>query len=204
MKKPVTLVALGDSFTEGFGIPADAAFPAVLERLLRQNGHTVSILNLGVSGDSTGDALQRIRRFFHLQRSPQTLPHAGIIEIGANDGLYGAEIEEVEANLRAILDIFATARIPVLFTGMRALFCEDDSFADAQYCLEFAELFPALAKEYAAKTPVVFYPFFLEGVFGEAWLNLDDGLHPNETGTQKIAEQILPFAETLLEGIYQS
>ena len=195
MTQPINILALGDSLTEGFGLSPADAFPAVLEQLLRERGHLASVLNLGLSGDTTLGGLQRLQRFFNLQRSAQTYPHAAIVELGANDGLNGIMPEEVEANLNAILSLLGKRKIPVLFTGMRALFCENNFFADERYCNEFAELFPRLAKQHGS----IFYPFFLEGIFGKPELNLEDQLHPNATGTRMIAEKICPLVEQLLK-----
>jgi acyl-CoA thioesterase I len=178
--RPLKLVALGDSLTAGYGLPGEAAFPAVLERALRAKGYAVSIANAGVSGDTTSGGLAR------LDWSVPDGTDGVILELGANDMLRG-----IDPNIprRALDEILARLRergIPVLLTGMYA-----SRNLGAEYVARFEAIFPDLAKKYG----VPLYPFFLDGVAGVRELALPDGLHPTAKGVQVIVERILPTVE---------
>jgi acyl-CoA thioesterase I len=181
--EPVKIVALGDSLTAGFGVPAQAAFPARLEAALRAKGHAVEIANAGVSGDTPAGGLAR------LDWSVPEGTDAVILELGANDGLRGADPKLTRATLDAILRRLTERRIAVLFAGMHA-----PRNLGPDYVKAFDAIFPELAAAY----DVVFYPFFLDGVAGASALNQGDGIHPTAAGVDVIVARILPKAEELI------
>lgn len=184
MGEPVTILAFGDSLTAGYGLDPGMAVPELLEDMLRSDGHNVTILNAGVSGDTTTGGLARL---------PWTLQQdadAAILELGANDGLRGEDLEVMESNLDAMLRLFDKRSMPVLFAGMKAM-----PNLGAEYAGEFAAVFSRLAERH----DVIFYPFYLEGVAGDPELNLPDGIHPNEEGSRRIAENIYPYVVELVE-----
>jgi len=177
------LTVFGDSLTAGFGLRADQAFPACLERLLRAEGFDVSVDNAGVSGDTTAMGLER------LDWSIPGAPDGVILELGANDGLRRLPTAEVEANLEAIISRLAARGVPVMLAGMKSILN-----MGRDYGREFTALFPRLAQKHG----LVFYPFFLEGVAGVASLTQADGLHPNAAGTEDVARRILPTVKEFL------
>ncbi|WP_460033054.1 arylesterase [Megalodesulfovibrio paquesii] len=181
--RPLRLLAVGDSLTAGYGLPPEASFSAVLEQSLRAEGWNVTVVNAGVSGDTTTGGLNRLP---WLLEEPWD---AAILELGANDMLRGEDPAIAEANLASMLELFRQKRIPVLLAGMRALANYGEDYTRA-----FNILYPTLAEEYDA----VLYPFFLEGVAQDPALNLPDGLHPNARGIRVIVEGILPKVEELL------
>jgi acyl-CoA thioesterase-1 len=178
--RPLKLVALGDSLTAGYGLPGEAAFPAVLERALRAKGYAVSIANAGVSGDTTSGGLAR------LDWSIPDGTDGVILELGANDMLRGIDPNIPRQALDEILARLRERGIPVLLTGMYA-----SRNLGAEYVARFEAIFPDLAKKYG----VPLYPFFLDGVAGVRELALPDGLHPTAKGVQVIVERILPTVE---------
>lgn len=181
--RPVKIVALGDSLTAGFGLPADAAFPARLERALTGKGLAVAIANAGVSGETSADGLAR------LDWSVPNGTDAVIVELGANDVLRGIDPKRTRATLEAILRRFAERRIPVLLVGMRA---------PPNMGADYARAFDAIYPDLAAAHDVVFYPFFLDGVAAERDLNQGDGIHPTAAGVDVIVGRLLPKAEELV------
>ena len=181
--RPVKIVALGDSLTAGLGLPANAAFPARLERALAEKGIAAEVVNAGVSGDTTADGLAR------LDWSVPDDSDAVILELGANDALRGLDPAQTRANLDAILKRLTARRLPVLLAGMRA-----PPNMGAEYTKAFDAIYPDLAAAYG----VVLYPFFLEGVAAERALNQGDGLHPTAAGVDVIVAKILPQAEELV------
>jgi acyl-CoA thioesterase-1 len=180
---PIRIVALGDSLTAGFGLPAQAAFPAKLEAALRKKGFAVVVTNAGVSGDTASGGLAR------LDWSVPEGTDAVILELGANDALRGVPPEVTRTALGSILDRLRKRGIAVLLAGMRAPPNMGPAFVEA-----FDAIYPALAAEH----DVVFYPFFLDGVAAERGLNQPDGLHPTAAGVDRIVEGILPKAEELI------
>ena len=181
--KTQKLVALGDSLTAGYGLPAGKAFPEQLEAALKAKGIDVAVINAGVSGDTAADGLAR----YDWAVPPEA--DALIVELGANDMLRGLPPDDTKATLAAILDRAKAAHLPTLLVGMRAA-----PNLGADYDRAFDGIYPALAGQYG----VAFYPFFLEGVAGDPKLNQPDGLHPTAAGAAEVVQRILPAVEALL------
>jgi acyl-CoA thioesterase-1 len=181
--RPLRLVALGDSLTAGYGLPQAAAFPIVLQAALAARGHPVEIANAGVSGDTAPGGLDR------LDWSVPDGTDGVILELGANDMLRGADPAATKQALEAIITRLKARNIPVLLAGMYAA-----RNLGSDYVARFDAIYPDLAKRY----DLVLYPFFLDGVAGEARLALPDGLHPTAEGVRIIVKRILPTVETFV------
>jgi len=181
--QPVKIVVLGDSLSAGFGLPAGAAFPAMLEHALAAKGIAATVANAGVSGDTASGGLGR------LDWSVPDGTDAVILELGANDALRGIDPKLTKAALDGILTKLGDRRITVLLAGMQA-----PRNMGPDYVRAFDAIFPALASTH----PVVFYPFFLDGVATDPKLNQGDGMHPNAAGIGVIVARILPQVEELV------
>jgi acyl-CoA thioesterase-1 len=181
--KPVKILAIGTSLTQGYNLPPGTDFTAVLQTQLRAKGYDAAIVNAGVSGDTSAGGLAR------LDWALAEPYDAAIVEFGSNDALRGLSVEQTSANLDQILTKLKAKRIAVLFTGMKS-----PRNLGPEYVTAFDAVYPALAK----KHDVLFYPFFLEGVAAELKLNQRDGIHPNEQGTLVIVRGILPYVEKLI------
>lgn len=177
------IVALGDSLTAGYGLPAQDAFPAQLQKALRAKGHNVTVVNAGVSGDTAGGGLDR------LAWSVPDGTDGVILELGANDALRGIDPKVTKTAVEKILARLAARHIPVLLAGMKA-----PRNMGPEYVKAFDAIYPALASSHS----VVFYPFFLAGVATNRALNQGDGMHPNAKGVHVIVERIMPSVEQLL------
>jgi acyl-CoA thioesterase-1 len=184
--RPIRILALGDSLTEGYGLPPGDDFPNVLEHALRAKGLDVAVINAGVSGDTSAGGRARLDWSLGDEKSS---PDAAIVELGANDGLRGLPVTEMEKNLDDILARFRQRHIPVLFTGMKAPRNYGESYAKS-----FDAAFPQLARKYS----VLFYPFFLDGVALNATLLQADSLHPNPKGVEVIVKNITPMVVRLI------
>src|ERR1043166_6748514 len=182
-ERPVKIGALGVSLTAGLGPPADAAFPARLQRALARKGIAAEVVNAGVSGDTTADGLARI------DWSVTEDADAVILELGANDALRGLDPAQTRGNLEAILRRLAARRLPVLLAGMRA-----PPNLGTDYVQAFDAIYPALAAAHG----VIFYPFFLDGEAALRDLNQGDGIHPTAAGVDVIVAKILPQVEDLV------
>lgn len=177
------VIFLGDSLTAGYELGEDRAFPALVAQALRAEGVPLRVVNAGVSGDTTAGGLRRLD--WLLAQKPDVL----VVELGANDGLRGHPLDEIQRNLRAIVERARGAGVRVLLLGMRI----PPSYGP-EYTRGFARTYPKLAKELAV--PLV--PFLLQGVAGRPELNLPDGIHPNAEGARIVAATVVPYLRRLL------
>jgi acyl-CoA thioesterase I len=182
-ERPVNIVALGDSLTAGYGLAANEAFPARLQRALSAKGLAANVANAGVSGDTAAGGLAR------LDWSVPDGTDAVILELGANDALRGFDPAITRKALEAMLRRLQTRKIPVLLCGMLA-----PPNLGAEYGRAFNSIYPDLA----AQTGAILYPFFLAGVAADPKLNQSDGLHPTAAGVAVIVDRILPQVEELI------
>ena len=185
----VSVLALGDSLTAGYGLAQEDSFPAQLEKSLVSSGHPVRVINAGVSGDTTAGGLAR------LEWALADKPHIVIVELGANDALRGLNPAQTYANLDQILARLQRAGCVVVLAGMKA-----PKNLGPGYSAEFDQIYPDLAKRY----DVLFYPFFLEGVATVFDLNQADGIHPNPAGVRLIVKGIQPLIIEALEMVKNS
>lgn len=177
------IVALGDSLTAGYGLPPGQGFTDVLSRALKAKGWDVDVTNAGVSGETAEDGLARYD--WSVPQGADAL----IVELGANDMLRGLPPQSAKSALAEILERAKKAHLATLLAGMRAA-----PNLGADYRGKFDAIYPELAQRYE----VALYPFFLEGVAGDARLNQKDGLHPTREGVEKIVSAMLPAVEALL------
>jgi acyl-CoA thioesterase I len=177
-------VVLGDSLTAGLGIPREDAYPAVLQRKLREAGIPLEVMNAGVSGDTSADGLRRAS--WALEGEVRLL----ILVLGANDGLRGLPPTQMKENLQSIIHRARQRAIPVLLVGMEA----PPNFGE-QYTAAFRQVFRDLARE----NTITLVPFLLEGVAGVPDLNQADGIHPTSSGAARIADHLLPAVKTMIQ-----
>ncbi len=183
---PLKIIAFGDSLTAGYNLPADAAFPAVLQKALRADGFSVDIVNAGVSGETAADGLARFDWTFGDGAD------AAIVELGANDMLRGLDPKQTAVTMENLFGRLKDRHIPFLIAGMLASPSLGEDYKKA-----FDQIYPALAQKFDAPL----YPFFLQGVMGMRQLQLPDGLHPNRDGVERIVANILPAVEGFLKSL---
>jgi len=181
------IIFLGDSLTEGFGVPPDASYPSLIEKQLSDLGYSdIQVINAGISGATTAGAARRLN--WHLRA------HAGktllVIALGANDGLRGLELSASRKNLEETITRAKKSGMSVVLAGMKI----PPNYGE-DYAKEFESLYPLLAEKHG----VTLIPFLLEGVAAEPDYNLADGIHPNEQGYEKIASHVLSFIKPLLD-----
>ena len=169
------VVALGDSLTAGLGLDADEVYPALLEHQLRTEGYELTVVNAGVSGDTTAAGLRRVE--WVLEGDVRVL----ILALGGNDGLRGLPVAQMKRNLDDIISFARDRGVVVLLAGMEA----PPNFG-AVYTTKFRNAFSELAREHE----VAFLPFLLDGIAGEPTLNQDDQIHPNAEGAALMAEHV--------------
>jgi acyl-CoA thioesterase I len=181
---PLKLAVLGDSLTAGFGLKSEEAFPARLQAALKREGRTVTVLDDGVSGDTSAGGLDRLD--WILGDKPDIV----MVALGANDALRAIEPATTERNLSAIIEKLKAAGVTVWLAGMMA-----PRNLGPDYVAAFDGIYQRLADKY--KVPL--YPFLLDGVAQNPSLNQADGLHPNPKGVDVIVQRILPFVTKNLD-----
>ncbi|MCW2303002.1 acyl-CoA thioesterase-1 [Rhodovulum sulfidophilum] len=187
----VTLAALGDSLTQGYGLPQEEGFVPQLEAWLKAQGAEVTVLNAGVSGDTTAGGLSRIG--WTLTPEVDGL----IVALGGNDLLRGIDPAASRANLDAILTQADASDVPVLLVGLDA---------PGNYGPEFKAAFDAMYPELAKAHDALYFPNFLKGLTdlpdrGAAMARYmqDDGIHPSAAGVTLIVEAMGPSMLELVD-----
>jgi acyl-CoA thioesterase-1 len=183
------ILAVGDSLTEGFGVPSADAYPAQLERALVAAGHAVTVVNAGVSGETSSGTRQRID--WLLQQQPDIV----ILAIGGNDGLRGIDPALTEQNIEEIVRRSQASGAVVVLPGMEMV-----RNLGSEYTDQFRAIYPAVAE----RTGAILMPFFLEGVAADPALNQPDFIHPTAEGYAVVVEQILPYVEQAITEVTES
>ncbi|MDM8535500.1 arylesterase [Desulfobacterales bacterium HSG17] len=173
-----TIAAVGDSLTEGYGLDETQAYPALLEKKLKENGFFYKVINAGISGETSSGTFSRIKWILNLK------PDIVILETGANDGLRGIDPKLTKKNILETVRILKENNVVVVLAGMQMI-----QNMGQEYTKEFAQIFPDIAKQ----EDLVFFPFFLEQVAGSPLLNQADGIHPTAGGYEIISEKIYPY-----------
>jgi acyl-CoA thioesterase-1 len=181
--QPVKMVVLGDSLSAGLGLSGPAAFPARLQKVLKDKGIEVDMINAGVSGDTASGGRDR------LDWSVPAGTEAVIVELGANDALRGTDPAVTRAALTDIVSRLKARRIAVMLCGM---------LAPPNYGKDYAARFNTIYPDLAKKFDVPLYPFFLAGVAADPNLNQADGIHPTAEGVDIIVANILPTVQAFL------
>ena len=174
------ILFLGDSLSEGYGLPEEQSFPRLVEKKLKARKKDVVITNGGVSGSTTASGLTRLK--WHLKKKTDIV----VLELGANDGLRGLNIPASKKNLVEIIRYARNKKIKVLLLGLLL-----PPNYGSKYVEQFRNMYSSISKE--EKVPML--PFLLEPVAGKPELNLPDGIHPNAKGHDLIADLVAPFLE---------
>lgn len=196
LAQPVTILALGDSLTQGYGLPVEEGFVPQLQEWLRDRGHDVAVINAGVSGDTTAGGLARV------DWSLTDAVDAMIVALGGNDLLRGIDPATSRANLRGILEVARARDLPVLLIGLPA---------PGNYGPEYKRDFEAIYPDLSAEFGTLLVPNMLaaitgaqaDGAAGRARTDLlqPDRIHPNARGVQAIVTEIGPEVERLIARI---
>ncbi|WP_235916071.1 arylesterase [Thalassovita mangrovi] len=189
MAAPATLIAFGDSLTQGYGLIEQEGFVPQLRAWLAGQGADVRVINAGVSGDTTAGGLARLD--WSLTWDVQGM----ILALGGNDALRGTDPGVTRANVRAMLQVAQDKGVEVLLVGLRA----PGNFGP-EYQAEFNAIWPELSEEFGT----LYAESFFEGL-GETDpaelgdLFQPDGIHPNGEGVRLIVEGLGPKVLELIE-----
>lgn len=178
------IACFGDSLTAGLGLDDGQSYPALLQKEIDAHGYRYQVENLGVSGETTQDGLARMGMV--LAEKPAIV----VLEFGANDGLRGQPVPNIERNLAAMIDSFQKAGIKLVLAGITL-----PPNYGAEYISRFDAMYRSLATQY--KVPLI--PFLLVNVAGNPRLMQRDGMHPNAQGTQIVSRTVLRVLEPLMQ-----
>lgn len=171
-----TILVYGDSLSAAYGIPREQGWVTLLQQRLESQGLPYRVANASISGETTSGGLSRMGAALK-----QYQPDIVLIELGANDGLRGLPLADMQRNLAAMIEAGQTAKARVVLLGMRI-----PPNYGPRYTQEFAESYPMLAQRY--HLPLV--TFFLGGVAGKPELVLDDGLHPTAAAQPLLLDNV--------------
>jgi acyl-CoA thioesterase-1 len=174
----LTILAIGDSLTEGFGVDPQDSYPSQLGKKLEQDGFEVQVINGGISGETSSAALTRLDWMLRTQ------PDIVIVETGGNDALRGVDLEVTLANIDEIVRRFGESGSVVIVAGLQII-----QNLGSDYTAEFAAIYP----EVAAKYDAILIPFVLEGVAADPELNQPDFIHPNALGYAVMVDHMYPY-----------
>ena len=178
------IVAFGDSLTIGLGLLEQEAYPALLQNKINEAGYQFEVVNAGVSGDTSAGGLRRLD--WALEGNVKVL----IVAFGGNDGLRGLPVAQMKENLSQIIDKARERNIVIILAGMEA---------PPNFGQEYATGFRQAFRDVALNKRVLFIPFLLNNVAGKPELNQADGIHPNQQGTQIVADTVWSVLEPLLD-----
>jgi acyl-CoA thioesterase-1 len=180
-----TILVFGDSLSAAYGIPPEQGWVALLTQRLKAQGYGYQIVNASVSGETSSGGRERLPRALQLHQ-----PGIVLLELGGNDGLRGLPLEELRANLAAMVQLAQAAGAQVLLVGMRIPPNYGPRYTDG-----FARVFPDVASQY--HVPLV--PFMLQNVALDPQRMQQDGVHPNARGEPPVLETIWPQLLPLLK-----
>jgi acyl-CoA thioesterase-1 len=178
------IVAFGDSLTIGLGLLEQEAYPALLQKKIDEGGYEFEVVNAGVSGDTSAGGLRRLD--WAIEGDVKIL----IVAFGGNDGLRGLPVAQMKENLSQIIDRARERSIVVVLAGMEA----PPNFGQ-EYATQFRQAF----RDVALNKRVLFIPFLLNNVAGKPELNQADGIHPNQQGTQIVADTVWSVLQPLID-----
>ena len=180
------ILAFGDSLFAGYGLDEQQGYPEQLEDTLRARGTNARVIDAGVSGDTSAAGRQRLAFTLDAQDTP---PDLVILELGGNDMLRGIQPDQTRANFSAMLEELRARQIPVLLMGMRA---------PPNYGTEYQQQFDALYADLAQEYGTALVPFWLESIYQDPALFLDDRIHPTAAGIAALVEDTVDDVERVL------
>jgi acyl-CoA thioesterase-1 len=179
------IMFFGDSLTAGYGLDTEEAFPAVIQQIVDSLNLNYTIVNAGLSGETTASGRNRLDWVLNQKAD------VFILELGANDGLRGIPLNETRQNLQAIVDSVREKNpdTVIILAGMQI-----PPNMGQEYTAEFRKIFPELA----AKNETLLIPFLLDNVAGIPELNQEDGIHPTIEGQKIVATNVWEVLKPIL------
>jgi acyl-CoA thioesterase I len=180
------IIFLGDSLTAGLGLSSDRAYPALIQSRLDARGSGWTVVNAGVSGDTSAGGVRRLD--WSLEGGAAVV----VIALGGNDALRGLPVADLKVNLDRLVAQAKASGARVVVAGMEA---------PPNNGPEYTAAFRAAYREVAARHDVVLLPFLLDGVAGVEALNQADGIHPNDEGARRVADTVWTVLDPIVRDI---
>lgn len=180
-----SVLFIGDSLTEGYGVKKEQAFPEVAGRILREHSYNTRIINGGISGSVSADSDRRLSWFLKMKLKPDVL----VLALGGNDALKGTPVEVIKRNLGKAIDLAKGNGLQVLLCGIQIY---------ANFGPEYAQNLQRVYQELAHEKKVALMPFLLEGVALKKDLNQSDMKHPNALGHEIVGKNVARELEKIL------
>ena len=179
------ILFFGNSLTAAYGLDTEEGFPNLLQLKMDSLGLEYTVINSGLSGETTSGGRNRLDWVLNQEVD------IFVLELGANDGLRGIPLKETRANLQAMIDMVRekNPNTKIVLAGMQI-----PPNLGKDYTTEFKNIYPELA----SKNNVALIPFLLEGVAGIPELNLEDGIHPTVEGQKIVAETVWQVLKPIL------
>lgn len=181
-----TVVFLGDSLTEGYGVDHDSAYTSLVQKKITTDKISWKVVNSGISGSTSASGPSRAKWLLKAKEKPSLV----VVVLGANDGLRGLPVDSVKKSLNETVKIFSEAKVKTVIAEL---------YVPPNYGKEYSEKFKKTFGDVAKENKIPLMPFLLEKVAGKTDLNLSDGIHPNEKGHQIIADGIYSFLKKYLD-----
>ncbi len=180
------ILFFGNSLTAGYGLDTQEAFPALIQNRLDSLGFAYTVVNSGLSGETTSGGKNRLDWVLNQKID------VFVLELGANDGLRGIPLKETRNNLQEIIDAVRAKNenTQIILAGMQI----PPNMGKA-YTSEFKTIFPELAE----KNNITLIPFLLDGVAGNPSLNQTDGIHPTLEGQKIVANNVWSVLQEMVE-----
>ncbi len=180
-----TILVLGDSLSAAYGLRPEQGWVALLGKRLRDQGYGYELVNASISGETTSGGVQRLPRALTLHK-----PGIVVIELGANDGLRGLQVETTRGNLQKMVALAKSSGARVLLVGMRM-----PPNYGPRYTTDFMQMYRDIANQEGLRL----VPFLLESVALDPTRMQDDGLHPNASGEPYVLDTLWPQLEPMLK-----
>ncbi len=179
------LLVFGDSLSAAYGIPVNQSWVHLLGERISKQGYPFKVFNASISGETTSGGLSRIDAAVS-----KYLPRVVLIELGANDGLRGLPVKDMQNNLQEMIQVCKKHHAKILLLGM---------MIPPNYGLRYTEEFKNSYLELAKKNKIAVVPFLLEGVAGKSDMTQDDGLHPTAEAQDQIMETVWKELKPILD-----
>jgi acyl-CoA thioesterase I len=179
-----TLLIFGDSLSAAYGLQTEQGWVAQLQKRLNDQGYGYRVVNASVSGETSAGGRSRLQRALDQHR-----PELVVLELGANDGLRGLPVKDLDANLKAMVAMIQKARARLLLVGILI-----PPNYGPRYTRSFSDMYLQLAKSQS----LPFIPFLLDGVALDSRYMQQDGMHPNATGQPLVLENVWKQLQPML------
>ncbi len=188
----VSILVMGDSLSEGFGVSVEESYIAIVQKSLKEKYPNVDITNASISGSLSSSAVSRLRWALKKKR-----PDIVFLQLGGNDALKRSSLPAIKDSLDRAIQLAHDHEIIVILAGMKIF---------QNYGADYARGFESIFRDLAAQNSkedhkVVLVPYLLQGVGGTTEAVLPDGIHPNSIGHKRIANTLLPYFENAIKQV---